>query len=60
MKGWVKKVKRLRSTNWQLQNSRGDVKCSMENTVNDTVINMYGARWVPELSGDHLIFYIFV
>ena len=27
--GWVKNVKGLRSTNWQLQNSHGDVKYNL-------------------------------
>ena len=43
---WMKKVKRLRSTKWQLQNSHGDVKYSVENTVINVVITVYGARWV--------------
>ena len=30
---WVKKVKRLRSTNWQLQDSHRVVKYSIKNTV---------------------------
>lgn len=33
---WMKKVKGLRSTNQQLQNSHGGVKCSIVNIVNDT------------------------
>ena len=43
---WVKKVKGLRSTDWQLQNSHGDVKYSIGNTVSNSLIPMYGARWV--------------
>ena len=43
------KIKRLRSTNWQSQNSRGDVKYSIGNTVNNIVITMYGARWVLKM-----------
>ena len=31
--GWAKKVKGLRSTIWQLQNSHGDVKYSIVNRV---------------------------
>ena len=49
--GWVKKVKGLRRTNWQLQNSHRDVKYSIGNIVNSIVITMYGARQVLELSG---------
>ena len=37
---WMKKVKGLRSTNWQLQNSHGDVKYSIGNIVSNTVIMM--------------------
>ena len=36
----MKKVKGLRSTNWQLQNSHGDVKYSIGNIVNNVVITM--------------------
>ena len=45
----MKKVKRLRSTNWQLQNSHGKVKYSIGNTVNNTLIMTYGARLVLDL-----------
>ena len=38
----------LSSTNGELQNSPRDVDCSRGNTVNDMVMNMCGARWVPE------------
>ena len=31
--GWGKNVKGLKSTNWQLQNSHGDVKYSIRNRV---------------------------
>ena len=41
----------LRSTNQQLQNSHGDVKYSIGNTVNNILITMYGVRWVQDLSG---------
>ena len=40
------KAKRLRSTNWQLQNIHRDVKYHIRNTVNNIVITMYGVRWV--------------
>lgn len=36
--GWVRKAKGLRSTGAQLQNSPGDVKNSIGNTINNTVI----------------------
>ena len=42
----MKKVKGLRSTEWQLQNSHGDVKYSIEKRVNNIVTTMYGARWI--------------
>ena len=42
--GWVKKGTRLRSTNWQLQNSHGDAKYSVEKIINNIVVTMYGAR----------------
>lgn len=44
----------LRSANWQLQNSPGDVKRSTGNRVNNTVITLSGARWGPDLSGGPL------
>ena len=57
---WVKKVKGLKSTNWQLQNSHRDVKYSIGNIANNIVITVYGVRWVLELSGVHLVNYIIV
>ena len=42
-----------RSTNWQLQNSHGNVKDGIGNIVNNTVIIMYGVGWVLDLPGDH-------
>ena len=41
----------LRSTDWWLRNSHGDVKNSIGATVNSTVVTMHGARWVSEISG---------
>ena len=38
----MKKVKGLRSTNWLLRNSDGDVKYSIRNIVNTILITMYG------------------
>ena len=37
---WEKKVKGLRSTDWQLQNSHGGIKYSTGNTVNNIVTNV--------------------
>ena len=48
--GWVVEVKGLRNINWQLQNSHGDVKYSIGNTVNN-VITKCSVRWVRDLSG---------
>ena len=31
---WVKKVKGIRSINWQLQSHHGGMKCSIGNVVN--------------------------
>ena len=47
--GWVYKVKGLRSTNQQLQNSHRGVKYSIGNIVNDILITMYGTRQVLEI-----------
>ena len=51
----VKKVKGLRSTDWQLQNSHGNVKYRIRNTVRSIVITMYGARGVLEIPGQHFV-----
>ena len=37
---WVETVKGLRSTNWLLQNSHGNVKYSIGDTVNNIVITV--------------------
>ena len=37
-KSWVKKEKRLKSTDWQLQNRHGDVKYDIGSIVNNTVL----------------------
>lgn len=37
----------LRSTDWKLQNSHGDVKYTTGNIVNNII--MYGARWILEI-----------
>ena len=42
------------STNRQLQNSHGDEKYSIRNTVNSVVITMYGPRWVLKIPGELL------
>ena len=48
------KVKGLRSTNWLLQNSHGDVRYSIGNTANDIVVTMCGGRWALGVSGGPL------
>ena len=58
--GWVKNVKGLRSTNWQSQNSHGDVKYSLGKRVNNIVITLCGARRVLEISGDHFVKHMIV
>ena len=55
---WVKRVKRLRCTDWQLQNSHGDVQYSTGDIVTNIVINMCGARWALDLSRVDFIGYI--
>ena len=52
--GWVRKVKGLRSTNWQLQNSHGDKKYTLRHTVSNIVVTKYGARCLTDLSGGSL------
>ena len=47
----MKKVKGLRSTNWLLRHSHGDVKYSLENIVNNILIIMHGVKWVLDLLG---------
>ena len=50
LEAWVKKVKGLRSTDWQLQNGHGEVTFSTGNTVNSIVVTMYGASWVLKIN----------
>ena len=52
--GWIKKYK------WQLQNGHGGVQYSIGNIVSNAVITRYGARWVLQLLGDHILSYISV
>ena len=47
-------MKGLRNTNWQLPNSRGDVKYTIGNIVSNIVITLHGARWVMDISGETL------
>ena len=51
IRGLVKKVKELRTTNWSLQNGHEEVKCSIGSIVNNIVIATYGVRRVLDLSG---------
>ena len=52
--GWEKRVKVLRNTSWQLQNSPGDVKSSIGNMVSNIVITMHGDTWGLDLLGESL------
>ena len=54
LKGWVQKVKGLRITDWQSQNSHGDVKYSRENIVTNTVTTVNSNWWIPEYPGGTL------
>ena len=54
----MKKLNRLRISKWLSQNSHRDVKFSTGNAVNNIVINMYGASWVLDLSGDCFVSYV--
>ena len=40
-----------------IQNSHRDVKYNIGNIVSNVVITMYGARWVLDLVGDHIVSY---
>ena len=50
---WVKKVKGLGSTHWQLENHE-EIKYSLGNVVNN-VMTMHGEMWVKDLLGDQFI-----
>lgn len=57
LRDWVKKAKALRSRNWQLKNSHGDVKHDTGNTVNDILIAVVsGGSWTHQ--GDRCVSYI--
>lgn len=55
--GLGEKVRRLRSTNWQLENSQGHVKYGTGDMVNNIVLTMDGVRWIPGLwrGGGHFV-----
>ena len=44
--GMGEKVERIKKYNWWLQNSNGDIKYSMGNIINISLITMYVVRWV--------------
>ena len=46
--GPARKVKRLRSTRWQLQNSPGDVKGSTGTADHNILITVGGIGWVGD------------
>ena len=56
----MKKAKGFTSTNWQLQNSHGDVKYSIGNIVNIIVTTVCGARWALEILGEQCVKYMIV
>ena len=60
VRDWVRKLKGLQSTIWQLQSSHGDVKYSTGNTVNNAVVTVYGARWELEYWGQPLVKHMIV
>ena len=45
----MENVKGLRSTNWQLHDSHGEVKYNVGDVVNNNVITMYGVTWELDL-----------
>lgn len=49
------KVKGLKSAARQLQNSHRDVRYSIGNIVNKTIITMCGAGWALDLLGGHFV-----
>lgn len=53
--GLSEKVKGLRSTNGQLQNSHGDAKNSTGAIVHNIVVTMYGARRVLEITWGNIL-----
>ena len=55
-----KKVRGLRSTNWQLQNSHGDVKYSIGNIVNSIVITVWCQVGTGNIGGGPLGKYMIV
>ena len=57
--GMGEKVKGLRSTNWLLQASHGDVKHSVGNIGRSVVITMYCARYYKYL-GKYLVKYVII
>ena len=58
LRSYVKKVKGLRSTNWQLQKSHGDVEYSTGNRVNNTVITLDSASEDQTNQEDHVVSYV--
>ena len=53
--GWVKKLKELRSTNCLLRNNHWEVKYSIGNVVNNSLITMYGVSCVKDDQDDHCL-----
>ena len=54
----MKKVKELRSANWLLQNSHGDVKYSIGNIVNTILITIMLSNGCEIYCDDLLVSYV--
>ena len=57
MRDSMKSMKGFRSIYWQLQNSHGDLKHNIGDTVSNTVITVYGAWQILEIPGENFIKY---
>ena len=58
LEGWMKKVMGLRSTNWKLQNSHGDVKYSIGNKVSNILITSMVSDGFKIYQDDRLVSYV--
>ena len=55
MRGWVKEVKGLIRTKWQLQNSHGDIKYGMGTTAHSIAITVWCRVGTGRTSGVHFV-----
>ena len=51
-------VKRWRSTDWWLQSSHRHVKYNRGNAAGNVITTMYGAGWVLDILGVHIVKYL--